>query len=249
MKNDLGTADMKTWCNNRWMMRRLGLLIQYRIWRHGDGLAVTGNGGLLELRARVHCTTDICFTPHFLAITNSPPQWLPRGARLPTQNSTVSWDVSWELGEGEETSTSFRGLGTHQGVAARAAQRPETTWPVGRAGAVTHQALGLCRKDKISQQYWVNTLSSDFPQILHLLSTIRVLNCNNSNQMIIWAPLWAELCYVSCPLIGLVWECLVFTAREWGVTGDPAQNMFTTSCRESLAGNISYLLWVILTPV
>ena len=91
MKNDLGTADMKTWCNNRWMMRRLGLLIQYRIWRHGDGLAVTGNGGLLELRARVHCTTDICFTPHFLAITNSPPQWLPRGARLPTQNSTVSW--------------------------------------------------------------------------------------------------------------------------------------------------------------
>ena len=108
MKNDLGTADMKTWCNNRWMMRRLGLLIQYRIWRHGDGLAVTGNGGLLELRARVHCTTDICFTPHFLAITNSPPQWLPRGARLPTQNLTVSW----ELGEGEETSTGFRGLGT-----------------------------------------------------------------------------------------------------------------------------------------
>lgn len=144
MKNDLGTADMKTWCNNRWMMRRLGLLIQYRIWRHGDGLAVTGNGGLLELRARVHCTTDICFTPHFLAITNSPPQWLPRGARLPTQNSTVSW----ELGEGEETSTGFRGLGTHQGVAARAAQRPETTWPVGRAGAVTHQYWGSAEETK-----------------------------------------------------------------------------------------------------
>ena len=244
MKNDLGTADMKTWCNNRWMMRRLGLLIQYRIWRHGDGLAVTGNGGLLELRARVHCTTDICFTPHFLAITNSPPQWLPRGARLPTQNLTVSW----ELGEGEETSTGFRGLGTPgRGGQGGPAARDNMASGQGRGGHTS--VLGLCTGDKISQQYWVNTLSSDFPQILHLLSTIRVLNCNNSNQMTIWAPLWAGLCYVSCPLIGLVWECLVFTAREWGVTGDPAQNMFTTSCRESLAGNISYLLWVILTPV
>ena len=122
---NLGTADIKTWCNNRWMMRRLGLLIQYRIWRHGDGLAVTGNGGLLELRARVH-TTDICFTPHFLAITNSPPQWLLRGARLPTQNSTVSWEC--ELGEGEETSTRLQRAGHRAGRGGQGGQRQHGQW-------------------------------------------------------------------------------------------------------------------------
>ena len=35
----------------------------------------------------------------------------------------------------------------------------------------------------------------------------------------------------------------VFSIYSSGVTGDSAQNMFTASCRESLAGNnISYLL-------
>ena len=135
----------ETWCNNRVMMRRLGPLIQYRIWR--DGLALTGNGGLLELLTLhwhlLHSSSLPCY--HWVTaecrVLRPATDW---GLRVRAWASIRAWRVL-VLG---------RGGGS---------QRAETTWPVGSRGGHWGQSLGETEKQK--QQWWVNTrhwLSQDF---------------------------------------------------------------------------------------
>ena len=178
--------------------------------------------------------SDICSTPHFLAITNSPPGWL--------QSSGQALTGEW----GPRPA----GRGDHWEAGAPSGQRQHGQWPL---GPVTHSVSGQNWKNK-SNADWVNTKQWLSPELcawcwsrsqlqpsemsttvfsLAIIKSCYALNLMKLENIFFHLTFHVRAALCELPFEFLDWsECLVFTglarpaSAAWpGVTWDPALNM------------------------